>query len=85
MIDSRQRVVVVRLGATAEKRLSRNLRPYKTGRGQKRHKMEEPVSSVVPVAGKLTALSHVVGTIAHCRELFHRLLHLSRLVIGQSS
>jgi len=76
---------VVRLGMIAGKLRSRFLRPYKPGKGQKRHKMEGPVSSVAPVAKKLTALSYVVGTLAHFRELLHRLLHRSRLVFRQLS
>jgi len=40
MIDSRQCVAVVRLGATAKKRLSRIVRPQNPGRGQKMRKKE---------------------------------------------
>ena len=49
------------------------------------HKIEGPVANVAPEAVKLTAFSHVVDTTALCRELLRRLLHRSRLVIGQSS
>jgi len=84
-IQSNQHAAILRLGAKAEKLFFRISLPYKPGLGQKRHKMTGPVFSVAPVAGVLKALSDVVGTQAHCRELLHRQFHRSWLVIDQSS